>query len=239
MDKYDLDLEEKNLVGGIDRLLVNFGMAAIALFPTYFYLIFKPKTMGYMLRGEEADGRQGLKLGPGITFIFTILVILSVGYYFRDVPPPPLDPAEITPPNKGLRAAVTEGNFWRAIILSLPIYLSGLVFGVLFHISHRLFGKPCNLTLAVGVGLYVISTALVVLIPLGSFIENLIDKDSGEIYIVIPLFAVLVILPWQTFSFSKHAFGNKTGDAAAMALVCNILLILTVSVIGILHSVLN
>ena len=62
MDKYDLDLEEKNLVGGIDRLLVNFGMAAIAQFPTYFYLIFKPKTMGYMLRGEETTVVKDLNL---------------------------------------------------------------------------------------------------------------------------------------------------------------------------------
>ena len=84
-----------------------------------------------------------------------------------------------------------------------------------------------------------VSTALVVLIPLGNVIENFIDEDSGVIFILIPLFAVLFILPWQTFSFSKHAFGNKTGDAAAMALVCCILLILTITVLAILHSVLN
>ena len=64
MDKYDLDLEEKNLVGGIDRLLVNFGMAAIALFQTYFYLIFKPKRWVICCAARKPTVVKDLNLVP-------------------------------------------------------------------------------------------------------------------------------------------------------------------------------
>jgi len=241
MDQFDLENEEKNVLGGIDRLLVNFGMAFIAIMPTYFYLIFKPKAMCYMLRGEEADGREGLKLGPGITFIFTIFVIMGVGYFLRDTTGTPIAADEIAPKRNGLRAAVSEGNFWRTILLSLPMYFGALYFGVLFHISHRVLRQTSNLTLAVGVGLYIVSIFLLFGIVGTGLVRSLIgdvgEDDGAVLFYALPaFFAILVILPWQTFSFSRHAFGNSRGDAAAVALISAIMMFISFACFGFIVS---
>lgn len=236
MDKF----EEKNVIGGLDRLLMNVGMAFIALIPTYIYLIFKPKALCSLLKDEESDGRQGLKLGPAVTFIFTILVLLAIGYLFRGVGGSEVaaDGQEIA--RKGIRAAVSEGNFWRSIILSLPLYLAALVLGVLFHFSHRIIRKQSDLRQAVGVGFYILSTVFISMIPLGRFMEELGPESiqTGVIFAII-LLSIFIILPWQMFSFSRHAFGNSKGDAAAVALICFVLIFISFVVFGMIGSSLS
>lgn len=241
MDKYDLEIEEKNIIGAIDRLLINFGMAFIAIIPTYSYLIFKPKAMCYMLRGEEADGRQGLKLGPGITFIFTLLMMMGVAYISRDVIGTSTIAEDTESARSGLRSAVSEGNIWRTILLSLPIYFMALYFGVMFHIIHRIFKHKSNLTLSVGIGFYILSTLLVLIVTSFRLLDHITVENASGVAIagIVIIIGFLIIIPWQSYNFSRYAFDNTKGNAAVMACVTGILTLFSFALFGILVSALN
>lgn len=240
MDEFDLDVEEKDVIGGLDRLLVNIGMAIIALLPTYFYLIFRPKVLCPLLLGEEVDGRAGLKLGPGVTFILSILFLLTMGYLFKDMAAPDVDPEAVKKGASRLREAISEGNIWRSIVLSLPFYFAALIIGLIFFLTHRLFGKTANLAQSISIGLYMISTLLFLMTFIG-ILENTLDGGDA-VYLIMGLYALIMFLgvvPWQLFSFSRHGFGHAKGDAAAMALVSFILLLVTLTAVALVGSQLS
>ncbi len=242
MDNFDLKLQEKDVLGGIDRLLINVGMAIIAFIPTYFILIFRPSRMAYMLSGEEPDGRKGLILGPGIMFVFSVLFTIGLAYILKDVAKVDVAPTETVnngPKGGGIRTALSEGNFWRSIILTLPFYFVALLIGVIFQIVHLICGQKTNLTKAVGVGLYALSTFLPIIF-LTVPTNNLVKKEYAAAYVgsmIVGLF--VIIFPWQFYSFSRVAFKNEKGGAIAVSALTCLLVLVTLVLFGIVGSTLN
>lgn len=232
MDPSDIDIEEKNLIGKMDRAIVNFGLVCIAIVPTYLYLIFRPKALVPLIRGEEPDARLGLKLGPGITFVFSILIILAFGYLFRDLVAISTTEANSTG-GSGIRSAVADGNLWRSIILSLPIYFAALLLGVIIKLAHMIARKPANLAQTVAAGLYSLSTLLILVLPVDMSSEYLQHEGLRANFIIaIVVLAFFVILPWQIFGFSKHGFGTSTRSAIAIAALSLFLSLLAMAGFG-------
>ena len=233
MDDLDVDTEQKNLVGGIDRAVINIGLICLLIFPTYFFLIFRPKAFVPLLRGEAEDGRDGLKLGPGVTFVLTILLLIAAGYLFRA--DPATDPtADLDPGvSSGIRQALAEGNLWRSIILSLPLYFAGLVIGLIVKTTHMLFRRTADLRQAIGIGLYILSTLLILIIPLG-IASDRFEIESSEFEFVAGAFVIFVIgiVPWQIYSFSRHNFGNGRWLAALISIASFVLFFISMAVLG-------
>lgn len=223
MNKFDLEVNEKDLFGGIDRLLVNFGMLLIAFFPTHLTLLFRPKKIAPLLVNNEPDGRKALLLGPGITLILTVLFLVSVVYIANDVfkiGGAAVDPTEVENKRGGIRDAIVQGNFWRTIILASPVFLIALLIGVIVQVSHVMCRLNVNLTQSVGIGFYILSTSVVFLIAMG-ITDDLIGGEPSMFLIfgfVVSLF--FIVVPWQIFNFSHHVFGNAKGSAAAVAILC-------------------
>lgn len=234
MNELDVDLEQKNIVGSIDRSIVNFGLVFIAVIPTYFQLILSPKKMVPLLRSEAADARMELKLGPGITFVFTILVLLGVGYVLRGTANPEQVVAETSASSSGIRSAVGEGNLWRSIILLLPLYFAALLLGVLVHLSHLIIRKKSDLAQAVGVGLYTLSMILILIIPISTIGEKIeVEIVRTNLIFAAVLLSIFGILPWHVFSFSRHAFGNSNRASAAAAIICVVVILLALVLVAI------
>ena len=63
-----LDLEKPNLIGGLDKLVTNFAISAIAVVPTFLTCIVKPWRLRALIDQDLPDGRRGLLLGPGAYF---------------------------------------------------------------------------------------------------------------------------------------------------------------------------
>lgn len=233
MDPQDIDIEEKNFAGNVDRAVVNLGLVFLAIVPTYFYLVFRPKSMIPLLRGEEPHARHGLKLGPGLTFVFTILLLLAVGYFIRDIAGDASSTADTARASSGIRAAVSEGNLWRSIILSLPLYFAALTVGVIIQLSHVIMRKKAELTHSISAGLYSLSTLLILILPIGIFSERFAAENTRpDIVFGIVIVAIFAILPWQVFNFSKQGYGHSTRSAAAIALLTMFLSIIAMTAFG-------
>jgi len=69
-----LDLEKPNVIGGLDRLVTNFAMSAIAVVPTFFVCIAKPWRLSPLLDKDDPDGRTGMLLAPGAFFPLALMV---------------------------------------------------------------------------------------------------------------------------------------------------------------------
>lgn len=236
MDDLELEPEEKNFVGNLDRAVVNFGLVCLAIFPTFLILIFRPKAMVPLLRGEHPDGRDGLKLGPGVTFILSVLLLLAIALVLRNsgVTAPLPDDVEA---NSGLRAALAEGNLWRSILLSLPLYFAALTLGLIIQVAHLIVRQKTELRPTIAIGLYIMSVLLLLLVPIGVSSERYEPGSSEAIFVVaIVLITLSVVLPWLVFSFSKHAFGNRTWGAAIVAVLSLILIMTAIVVFGIIAS---
>lgn len=240
MDELDIEAEEKNVVGGIDRAIVNVGLVCLLIFPTYFLLIFRPKLFVPLLQGQAKDGRVGLKLGPGITFVLTILFILAVAYFLRDATATPEAAETQSTGGSGIRQALAEGNLWRSIILSLPLYFIALMIGLFVQTLHLILRQKTDLRQAIGVGLYALSTFFVLLVPFGMVSEELeLGGMRTNIAVTVFMIASMVIIPWQIFSFSRHSFGNKIWGAALVAGLTVILLFVAIIGLGVVVSTFN
>ncbi len=112
--------------------------------------------------------------------------------------------------------------------------------GVLFHISHRIFRKNSNLTQAVGVGLYLVSTLFLFVIPIGVVLEKFGSETTwANAIIFFVTISLIFVFPWQMYSFSRHGFGNSKGVAAAVAFFNTVLVLAGIAGFGILMSFLK
>lgn len=240
LDELDIESEDKNVIGGIDRAIVNIGLVCLLIFPTYLFLILRPKAFVPLLQGEVEDGRDGLKLGPGITFVLSILLLLAVAYLFRGASAADVA-ADVQATNgAGIRQALSEGNLWRSIILSLPLYFIALMIGLFVQTLHLILRQKTDLRQSIGIGLYALSTFFILIVPFGITSENF-ETGGMQTGIAIAIFMIssLVIVPWQIFSFSRHSFGNKIWGAALVAGLTVILFFLAIIGLGYLVSRLN
>ena len=236
MDDLELEPDEKNFVGNLDKAVVNFGLVCFAIFPTLLFLIFRPKAMVPLLRGERAEGREGLKLGPGITFVLAVLLLLIIGMVLRDPAAAELA-AEERGGAGGIRAALAEGNLWRSIILSLPLYFVALTLGLIVQTSHLIIRQKTDLRQAFGIGLYGLSTLMTLIIPIGMASERYgIEGGVGGTVIAIFFIAVGTLVPWQIFSFSKHSFGNPIWAAIVAAIISLLLVFVAFIGLGVIVS---
>jgi len=59
------------------------------------------------------------------------------------------------------------------------------------------------------------------------------------VIVTILVVSICIILPWQVFSFSRHAFGNSKGEAAVVALICFALIFISFVIFSIIGSFLS
>lgn len=56
---------DKDFIGSIDRSIIGFGLAAIALIPTLFLALLRPSKLWPLINHDHPKGRAGYILSPG------------------------------------------------------------------------------------------------------------------------------------------------------------------------------
>jgi len=248
VDQFEVDIEEKNLIGGLDRVVIIAGVAIMALIPTLFYLIFSPKKLGPLLSGDvEPDGRRGMLLGPGAFFFFTIILTMLVLNFTT----PSVSAESITAQTdlsdsaayqagsslgrkvaniqSGIYDNIVDGNIWSAIIFAIPIYLFAVYLGILGRLIFKPVSDKWTHKDAMGAGLYVWSTWILIfiggadIVSLTSHIEDIMLQ--GFIILGLICFSVLVI-PWQYFWFVTYKTQADEGKIIPRAMLMPFVLIL-------------
>ncbi|UTW56098.1 hypothetical protein [Kordiimonas sp. SCSIO 12610] len=219
----DLNASQKNIIGAIDKLTENIALTALSVFPTFFYLVFQPRRLAPLLLHQEDDGRKGMLLGPGVFFVFAIIIIMVLAGFF--VTP------EILKVNGSFLGAgyayrvtnaAAEGNIWQVISYIGPLYIFTIIVGVLGQIPKRWIGPNWTLHVSLRAAFYQMATSVFWIIGTSAVIDNIGltygIAVSQEIYSYnsIPIFGIPA---WQYFCFMKEVGSLTPMRALIMAAV--------------------
>ncbi|MEM9600550.1 MAG: hypothetical protein AAF926_05975 [Pseudomonadota bacterium] len=156
-----IDLEEKNPLGGLDRLATGIGLAIIAVFPTLAAAIFMPWKLAPLLVADEPSGRRGMVLAPGAYFVLSLVVILI---FVGALVTPEMVRSNGGVIGPGLAFQVSEaaqqGDVWKTLSRIAPIFLIALLFGLIGRTLTRWAGDWWDLRVSLRASFYAIATSI-------------------------------------------------------------------------------
>lgn len=200
----DVDVEDRNLIGGIDRLVTNFALAILAVVPTLAITLMQPWKLAPQLGQFEKDGRQGMLLSPGVFIALSLTITLLISAMLA-TPDTLARNHSLIGPDLALRvaSAAEEGNIWKTVSIIAPIYLFAVLIGAVGSLLKRWAGPDWSLLASLRASFYAIA-ALVSWIVLSSAIIDLILTRSGTTDQLHGLYALnavpILFIPFWVFT---------------------------------------
>lgn len=155
----DIDLEQSNAIGGLDRIVTNFALSVVAVIPTFGAALIQPWRLAPLLEKDEPDGREGLFLSPGAFLPLSLLVVLIFASLFIASDAAEFDRSFIGPGLAiSVSAAATEGDIWKTVSLIMPIYAVTILLGLLAQLLRPWVGEWWTLRTSLRAAFYVTAT---------------------------------------------------------------------------------
>lgn len=204
-----LDLEKPNLIGGLDRLVTNFAISAISVFPTFLTCITKPWKLRPLLDRDDPDGRMGMLLAPGAFFPLALMVSFIIAAVLATPETIKTNGSYIGPDLAvAVQSAASEGDLWKLIATIMPIYGMAVFFGLVGRALKPWAGQDWTLRVSLRAALYVIGafTSWMILV---TAVADLIQLSTGS-YETGSLLYKIVIVPtlgaifWIYFCFFRN-----------------------------------
>jgi len=221
MSEPSLNLDKPNLIGGLDRLVTNFAISAIAVFPTLFFCIVKPWKLRPLLDRDDPDGRMGMLLAPGAFFPLVLMVFFVIAAILATPETINTNGSYIGPDLAvAVQSAASEGDVWKIIATIMPIYGMTVFFGLLAMTLKPWAGQDWTLRVSLRASLY-INGALTSWMILVTAIADLIQLSTGS-YETASILYKIVILPtlgaifWMYFCFFRN--GGSVSRRRSLAL---------------------
>ncbi len=239
----DIDTDEKNAVGGIDRFVLNIALVALSVFPTLFAIIAMPWRIAPLLLKQEPDGRRGMLLGPGIFFVASITVTMLVSGLFATPETMASNTGLIGPAySKSVSTAVTGGDAWRVAALIGPIYALAVVIGAFSSLLRRFLTPAWTLSVSLRASFYQMASSICWILLTSTVIDTigLIGNQelSRQLYMLNA--APIVILPiWQYFWFFRRAGDVSPPRAAVIAVLILVMIAASIFLIDFITSVIS
>lgn len=226
MKEDDVDLESRNAIGGLDRLVTNISLAIVSVFPTFGVAILQPWKLVPQLASNPPDGRSGYLLSPGAYFPICLTVMLLIAALFATEETLASNGGAIGP---GMAIAVAEaassGNLWRTISILAPLYFIAVIAGVAAQIIRPFAGSWWTMRVSLRAALYQMTTSIGGII-LSSAVIDLISVSNpgtgigGQLY-AMNEFIIFGMAWWIYFCFLK--WSGKLSTLRALILSACIL----------------
>lgn len=204
-----LDLEKPNAIGGLDRLVTNFAISLIAVYPTFWTCIVKPWRLTPLLERDDPDGRMGILLAPGAFLPLALMISFIIAAVLATPETLSTNGSFIGP---GLAVAVqtaaAEGDIWKIIATVMPVYGTAIVIGLLGTVLKPWAHKDWTLRASLRASFYVI-TVLISWMILTTAIVDLVRLHTDNFGLGSLLFKLLIppafiFLVWAYFWFFRH-----------------------------------
>lgn len=205
-----LDFEKPNVIGGLDRLVTNFAISAIAVFPTFLTCVAKPWRLRPLLDRDDPDGRMGMLLAPGAFFPLALMVSFIIAALLATPETINTNGSYIGPDLAvAVQSAASTGDVWKIIATIMPIYGMAVFFGLLGTALKPWAGQDWTLRVSLRAALYVIGafTSWMILV---TAVADLIQLSTGS-YETGSLLYKIVIAPtfgsvfWMYFCFFRSS----------------------------------
>ena len=173
MPSSDFDLQKPNILGGLDKLATHFGIAILAVFPTFLTCLIRPARLRPLIDRIEPEGRKGLLLSPGAFFFIALFVAFIIGALMSTPETLEYNGAYIGPDLAvQVQAAAAEGNIWKLIGTILPLYVAAIVLGLLGTLLKPFADPDWSLQASIRAAFYVMG----VLISWAVLVTAVVDR---------------------------------------------------------------
>lgn len=223
MSELDVDLDDKNAVGALDRLVTNVAMAAVAVVPTLGAAIATPWKLVNQINGDFPHGKQGMFLSPGAFLPLAMTVVLLFAALVTTPETVANNGGEIGP---RLAVAVAEaagaGDLWRTVSLIAPIYALAIAVGVVGQVLRPFTGDWWTLRASLRAAFYQIGAAVCWIILSSAAIDairlSVLEPGLGTLLYnlnAIPIFGLTLWIYFWTF---RTGTGAPIWKAALLAI---------------------
>lgn len=204
-----LDLEKPNMIGGLDKLVTNFALSVIAVFPTLFACLFTPWRLTPLLNRDDPDGRMGMLLAPGAFFPLTLMMAFIVAALLA-TPETINNNGSFIGPDLAVsvQSAASNGDIWKIVGTIMPIYGTAIIVGLLGTCLKPWAHKDWTLRVSLRAAFYVMAT-LISWLLLTSAAMDLMRVSTGNntlpsyiyFFLIIPTFCWIL---WVYYWFFRH-----------------------------------
>lgn len=221
-----LDFEEKNAIGGLDRLVTNVALAAISVFPTLGAAIATPWRLAELLSSDEPDGHKNMLLSPGAFLPLSLTVVLLLAAIFSSSETVASNGGAIGP---GLAVAVAsaagEGDLWRTVSLIAPIYAIAIAIAALSQILRTFIGQWWTLRTALRAAFYQVAVTICWIVLSSAAIDayrvSSSNHELGNLLYSINAIPIFGLSLWMYFWFFDS--DSETSKLKSVALSVGIL----------------
>ena len=224
----DIDTDEKNAIGGIDRFVLNIALAAISVAPTLFATIAAPWRLAPLLLKQQPDGRQGMLLGAGIFFLASITVTMLISGFFATPETMASNTGLIGPTySKSVSTAVAGGDAWRVAALIGPIYALAVVIGAASRGLRPILSPAWTLQVSLRASFYQMASSISWILLTSTIIDTISLMGNQEVSRILYLMnavPILVLPIWQYFWFFRKTGEVSAPRAAAVAFLILVLI---------------
>lgn len=217
-----MDLEDKNAIGGLDRLVTNVALAVIAVFPTLGAALVMPWKLTPLLSSDEPDGRKSMLLSPGAFLPLSLTVILLFAAAITT--------SETVASNGGaigprlavdVAQAAGEGDLWRTVSLIAPIYILAIVIALLSQLLRRWIGSWWTLRTALRGAFYQVAVTVCWIIVSSAMIDAYRvatnNQEIGRLLYDLNSIPIFGLSLWLFFWFFQHEDRASKLKAAMLA----------------------
>lgn len=236
-----LDLEKPNMIGGLDRLVTNFAISAIAVIPTFCTCVVRPWRLRPLLDRDDPDGRMGMLLAPGAFFALALMVSLILAALLATPETINTNGAFIGPDLAiAVQSAAAKGDVWKIIATIMPLYGMAVFFGLVGTVLKPWAGPDWSLRVSLRAALYVVGVFFSWVILVNA-VADLAQLSTGryEAYSLIfqisipPTFGTMI---WMYFCFFRNNGAVSKIKSGALSLAMFGLIVASVVGISVLIS---
>lgn len=209
MPGLEIDMEEKNAVGGLDRLVTNIALAVVAVFPTLLTAIAAPWKLVPLLTDDEPDGKNGMLLSPGAFLVLGVTVVLLFAATITTSETIASNTGAIGP---GLAVAVenavSDGNVSKTASLIAPIYILAISIGIIAQLARKWAGEWWTLRTSMRAAFYQTGVTVCWIILSSAAIDayrvSSGDNETGSILYSLNSLPIFGLSVWMYFWFFRQ-----------------------------------
>jgi len=224
-----IDLEKPNMIGGLDKLVTNFAMSIIAVFPTFLACIVTPWRLTPLLKRDDPDGCMGMLLAPGAFFPLSLMVSFLMAAVLATPETLSNNGAYIGPGLAiSVQSAASDGDVWKIIATIMPIYGIAIFIGLLGMVCKPWVHKDWTLRVSLRAAFYVFGTLTSWMILTTAIVDLIFLSKGGyetasHVYsiIMVPTLGVVI---WMYSCFLRNNGTISWIRSVALSLVLIVLI---------------
>jgi hypothetical protein len=234
-DKDDVDFEQKNALGTLDRFVTNIALAIVSVFPTFAIGIAQPWRLAPLIVNDVPEGRRGALLSPGAFFVVALTVVLVVAAVVSTEETLAWNGSLIGPDwAVSVASAAAEGNIWKTVSKIAPVFLVAVFWGIIGLGLKKWAGPWWTLRVSIRAAFYFVT----ILVSYAIFMSAIFDavtvhlkkpEVSQFVYKVLPLTLILFIFWFYFWVFNSN---ENISEKRAFALSASLSILLPIILFG-------